>query len=249
MLRLTVLLVLAAGAAGAATVDEALELAREVSAGAAAAQQRIDDLDDERRRLLAEAARLEADAAAAEVHNRRLRAALARQQEQIEALRGQLRDGVETRAGIVPLMLAMVDALERFVDADLPFLRDERRARIDALRADLRRAELTLGDKYRRLVDAYLAEIEYGHTLGVAWQQIDTDGGPRQVRVLRVGRTSLFALTPDRRSAAVYDAVARRWRSLGRGEVAAVRRALLVVAGETAPALLRLPLSAPGDPT
>src|SRR3546814_6970753 len=84
----------------------------------------------------------------------------------------------------MPLMLRMTDSLEKFVALDLPFLHNERQARIDNLKQALGDPQVNAGEKFRRILEAYQIEVDYGRTLGV--ERIDIDG--RSMDVLRVGR-------------------------------------------------------------
>ena len=65
----------------------------------------------------------------------------------------------------MPLMSRMIGALEEFVEVDVPFLIDERRRRVGNLLDIMGRADVTVAEKYRRLVEAYQIENEYGRTI------------------------------------------------------------------------------------
>src|SRR3546814_3064625 len=79
----------------------------------------------------------------------------------------------------MPLMLRMTDSLEKFVALDLPFLHNERQARIDNLKQALGDPQVNAGEKFRRILEAYQIEVDYGRTLGV--ERIDIDGSSMDV--------------------------------------------------------------------
>src|SRR3546814_5610422 len=107
----------------------------------------------------------------------------------------------------MPLMLRMTDSLEKFVALDLPFLHNERQARIDNLKQALGDPQVNAGEKFRRILEAYQIEVDNGRTLGV--ERIDIDGS--SMDVLRVGRIGLYALTPDGSSPKMWDVQTHEW--------------------------------------
>ena len=62
-------------------------------------------------------------------------------------------------------MERMINGLETFVSLDLPFLIDEREQRISTLRTLLLASDITVSEKFRRVLEAYQIEIEYGRTI------------------------------------------------------------------------------------
>ena len=62
-------------------------------------------------------------------------------------------------------MLKMIEVMSLFVELDLPFLPEERQTRIIQLQTLMERADVTLAEKYRRILEAYQVETEYGRTI------------------------------------------------------------------------------------
>jgi hypothetical protein len=103
---------------------------------------------------------------------------------------------------------------ERFVENDLPFLADEREQRLESLRGELARPEVTGAEKLRRLLEAMQVETEYGKVVAVDQDEITVDGEPLFVDVLRVGRVSLFWRTPDGEKVGTFDRGTWEWVEL-----------------------------------
>jgi len=103
---------------------------------------------------------------------------------------------------------------ERFVESDLPFLADERELRLESLRDELARPEVTGAEKLRRLLEAMQVETEYGKAVAVDQDEISVDGEPLFVDVLRVGRVSLFWRTPDGEKVGTFDRGTWEWVEL-----------------------------------
>ena len=77
----------------------------------------------------------------------------------------QLGEIETTSREALPMMQKMVATLDEFVKLDMPFLPEERTNRIAALKDMMTRADVSVSEKYRRIVEAYQIEIEYGRTI------------------------------------------------------------------------------------
>ena len=143
---------------------------------------------------------------------------------------------------LTPLMLRMLDSIDKFVTLDLPFLKQERRERIENLKRLMADPEATSAERYRRLLEAYQIEIDYGRSLGVERAQIGTEGTAREVDVLRIGRASLFYLTLDGEEAGRWDAATKNWQPLENEWRASVKKGLRIAREISAPDVLHLPM-------
>ena len=230
----------------AAEVEPVLRVQEAAQAQAAQSQQRVDALDDESRRLLEEYRHLLAERERLARYNDQVARLVRNQERERLSLEGQLEELAVTRREILPLMEEMAETLAEVVEADLPFLPLERRARVTAVRALLDDPEASLADRYRRLLEAYLVEAGYGRTLEVRERTIELDGAARTVEVLRVGRLALFYRSLDGREVGRWDASARRWVRLPEELREGLDQAFAVARKQAAPELLLLPLPAPG---
>jgi len=87
-------------------------------------------------------------------YGEQLAAQVRSQTEEIEFVKQQLVEIETTAREVLPLMQKMLDTLERFVKLDLPFQLEERRRRVASLRESMDRADVTISEKYRRIVEA-----------------------------------------------------------------------------------------------
>lgn len=244
MTRWSVAAVLAAavGVAGAQgdPVGQALNTAEQAQRAAAASQTRVDQLDDQTRALLERFRAASWQAQQLTVYADQLEEIATRQAEEKQSLQRQIEAMQRTEAELLPLMLRMLDTLNRFVEMDLPFLATERRERLDNLERLMSDPEATLAEKYRRLLEAYQIEVDYGRGLGA--ERAEVDG--RVVDQLRVGRLALFALTLEADRAWRWDAESGQWVDADSGLARSIRQGLRM-ARDTAPAgLLVLPVAA-----
>ena len=149
---------------------------------------------------------------------------------------------------ITPLMVRMIDGLQQFVDLDLPFLLDERTARIDQLISLMDRADVAVSEKFNVVLRAYQIENEYGRTMEAYDDTINVDGIDRKVDVLKMGRISLVYQTPDGEETGMYNPVSRRWERLDDDYKAAVQNGLRMARQQLSVDMLSLPVVGPGAP-
>jgi hypothetical protein len=109
------------------------------------------------------------------------------------------------------------------------------------------RADVTLAEKYRRILEAYQIELDYSRTLEVYADEIEADGVSRTVDVLRVGRAGLYYQTLDRQDAAYWDHQQKAWTPASTAERRAIQRGLRIASQQLAPELLELPLAVASD--
>jgi hypothetical protein len=236
------LTVLVAGATAQVEVADVVGVAEEFQEEAVAAQGRVEALDDEVVALLAEyngeLERIED----LETYNDNMRGLLDSQAEEKAELHRGLDELEVVRQTLVPLMVEMVDVLDRFVHIDQPMLRDERLARVERVRDNLTRSDVEISEKYRRIVEAYQIEAEYGQSIEAYEGPISLDGRDLTVDFLRVGRVGLFYLTLDRAGAGVWDRADGRWVPLDGRYVDAVDYAVRLARKQAPPDLVDLPL-------
>jgi hypothetical protein len=182
-------------------------------------------------------AELMRDVASFEKYNTRMQQFVKTQQEDIASLTQQVTDLDMTAAEMGPLLQKMYDSLVEFVAGDLPFLRDERQQRMDRL-SDLMSQEGAIAEKYRRLLEAYQVELEYGRTMSAYKGTLD-DG--RDADFLHLGRVSLMYRTTDGTESGYWDAQKAAWVADSR-YARVINEALGIAQERTAPDLITVPV-------
>jgi len=206
-------------------------------------QQKVDALYEQKREALYEMRGLNAEIEQLEVYNRQLREIIANQEKQIDSLNNQISEIETTQQGIMPLMERMLNGLEQFIQLDLPFLLNEREQRIATLRSLLLASDVTVSEKFRRVLEAYQIEIEYGRTIE-SYRETGLDGVT--VDILRIGRNALFSLTLDQQYAKAFDKHDRKWVDLDDGYVRSIKQGVAIARKQAAPSLLELPVQLSG---
>lgn len=229
----------------AGALDQAIDEQVQTDTAAQRTQQQIDSLDDETRELLAEYRSVLNQKESLAAYNSQLEQLVSSQQEELESVQSQLANIDTTQRDIVPLMLKMVDVLDQFVELDTPFLPEERSSRIEQLKTMMSRADVNLSEKFRRILEAYQVETEYGRTLEAYQGELETAETSRTVDFLRVGRVGLYYLTLDQREAGMWDQESKSWQQLPRDSVQSVIQGLKVARKQLPPDLLTLPVKTP----
>jgi hypothetical protein len=187
-----------------------------------------------------------ADAESLERFNRQLEEQVRSQEQEIASIEEQLARIEITRREVEPLMQRMVETLARFVELDVPFLIEERMARVQRLRDMMPRADIAISEKYRQIMDAYRAELEYGRTVEAYSGRIGTGADARTVEFARLGRVSLMYRTIDGQETGYWDARQKTW-VVDNSYADAVEEALRVARRQGPQELLTVPVPAPQE--
>ena len=210
----------------------------------ASVQKKIDEISDQTDELLGKYRTTLKQIDSIRIYNSQMRELITSQEAELASLQEQL-DKIEVVGrAVMPLMLKMIDAYESLVELDLPFLLDERRGRVAELRALMRRSDVTSAEKYRRIMEAYQIENEYGRTIEAYRSTLDLEGREATVDFLRFGRIALVYQTPDGTEAGVWNQETKSWEPLDARYRGAIKDGLRIARKQAAPDLIRLPLPA-----
>ena len=229
-----------------AQLNQTLQAQTEVDRAAAQAQQEIDSIRDRTLDAAGRYAQAMTEAESYEKYNEQLSAQVQSQGEEIQSIQQQLVDIETTNREVQPLMDKMVRALDQFVALDVPFLIEERTARVDNLKDIMARSDVTISEKYRLILEAYQIELEYGRTLDSYEGVLDAGDSRRTVEFVRLGRISLMYRTLDGSETGYWDAAQKQW-VVDDSYAEAVEQAIRVANQDGAPELLTVPVPAPQE--
>lgn len=173
-------------------------------------------------------------------------------QDQIRAqgvARNEIQSSIQGSQGlgqqIGGMLKPMVDALDRFVKADLPFHMNDRVTSVNNLKNLLNGSGASNSAIFRSIMDIYTVELEYGNSYESYKATQEVNGNQVEVDMLRVGRLALYYQTADQSYSAMWDPTNKSWKDLPSSANRDIRLAIKVASKSTAPELLSLPLAAP----
>jgi acetolactate synthase small subunit len=146
---------------------------------------------------------------------------------------------------IQPLIFRMLDSLEQFVALDKPFALEERQERIAMLRNNQDRADISVSEKFRQVLEAYKIESAYGSTIEAYKATLNIDSQDREVNILRVGRISLMYQTTDAQSSGYWDAGQKSWVALDSSYNGSILKGLRIARDEASKDIITMPIQAP----
>lgn len=223
----------------AASLSDVIKAGESFMVAQADSQKRVDTLAEQGRDLSNDYRTTLREAEGLKLYLQQLRAQLKSQEEEMAVIRQESSELERTNIEILPLMQRMLGSLDQFVQLDVPFLKEERVGRIARLNEMMPRADVTVSEKYRRIVEAYQIEMEYGRTIE-AYRGKLVD---KEVDFLRVGRVGLFYQTPDGQETGYWDRDKKDWTADG-GYAEGVAEGLKVAKKQTSPNLLIVPIQA-----
>lgn len=220
-------------------VDEAAK----INESAAKSQEKINGITDQIDSKLQQFKTLMKEIEGLEVYNTQLRKQINSQENEMADLNAAIDEVSVVERQITPLMMRMIDGLEQFVALDVPFLPEERSNRVADLRAMMDRADVAASEKFRRVMEAFQVEMDYGRTME-AYSGIHTiNGQERDVEFLRLGRTALMYQTRDASMQGVWNKQTRQWEELDSGYRTQITKGLRMAKKQLAPDLLMLPVA------
>ena len=211
-----------------------------INKAASSSQKRVTSLAQQTNDLLAEYRAVVRETESLKIYNDNLERVVMDQRAEVVSINQQLAGLEATNRGIVPLMLEMIDTLDKIVENDMPFRLEERRARVIRLRNMMDQADVTASEKYRRVMEAYQGEMEFGRTTESYAEALPTTG--QTVDFLRVGRTLLVYQSSDQVTTGWFNPSTRAYEDLPAKYRLEVKEGLAIAKNEKAPNLVMLPV-------
>lgn len=195
-------------------LQDSIRLQSKAGHQAAKSQQQVDQLYDENQRLLEQYRSINSELRSLQQYDGHLQKMVSAQEQKITSLQQQMEEIDVTHREVIPLMARMMETLEQFIALDAPFLLDERRQRVAKLKKLLDQPDVSVAEKYRRVMEAYQVEAEYGRTMEAYPGSLQQSGQEKMVDFLRVGRLGLIYRSLDGHEMGFWNTSSRSWKSL-----------------------------------
>ena len=226
-------------------LQDSIRLQAEVGREAAQSQEKVNQLHDETQRLLAEHRSLSGELKSLQQYNDHLQKMVSEQEKQLSSLRQQMGEINVTHREVIPLMARMVATLEQFIELDMPFLLDERRQRTAELNKLLDQPDVSVAEKYRRVMEAYQVEVEYGRSMEVYAGSLQQGDREKTVEFLRVGRLGLIYRSLEGREIGFWNPSTQSWRTQAEDYQRSIALGYRMARKQVTPDFLKLPVPAP----
>ena len=223
-------------------IDEALDVQVDSSNLSAQAQSDIEKLDEVSKKLYFEYKDTLNEYKSLKNYDDQLSKIIDSQLIEIKSINEQLDSLDDINIDILPLLKRMIDALRLFIEVDIPFLLDERVARVNNLDELILRSDVTTAEKYRKVFEAYQIESDFGKTIENYSSYITLDNQEIAVDYFRLGRLGLFYRTPDGDETGYWDSSREIWIHVGNDLDKDIKSALDISNRQAPPNFISLPL-------
>jgi hypothetical protein len=166
-------------------------------------------------------------------YNALLERQIATQERQLVDLQAAIEAVPSLERQVPPLIERMVEGLEQFIALDIPFLVNERNDRLATLQTLVENADVSDAEKFRRVLEAWEIENEYGRDVSAYTGTLNIDGVDTQVDFLRVGRIG------------AWDPREGQFVALGSQHRNSIRQAIRMARNSVAPDIVLLPITPP----
>ncbi|WP_290652826.1 DUF3450 domain-containing protein [Idiomarina sp.] len=225
-------------------LEPVVENAAQINQSARQSQLTVDTIAESMQERLQQYKQIMKEIDGLQVYTQQLQQQVGSQQQEMDDLNQSLDQVSIVERQVSPLMTRMIDALETFVELDVPFLEKERADRLAGLNDLMQRANVEVSEKFRRVMEAYQIEAEYGRNIEAYSAEHSVNGQLQDVTFLRIGRLALIYKTRDGQQLGIWDQQAREWKPLDNSHLIAVDQAISIARKQKAPDMLMLPLLA-----
>ena len=241
---LTLIFAVSFSSAYANKLDTARAVENKTNAVSASSQKKIDKSSQTTISLKAEIEQLQEEVNNLEVYRNHLAALIDNQSQEVNSLNLQMEEIKHTRQGIVPLMYRMIAGLTSIVENDRPIKRKQREERVAKLQIMMNQANVSDAEKYRRILEAYQIEMDYGIKLGVYQGQVDLSPLLSiEADILYLGRISLIARNLNQDQFWAWNDSVNKWQVLDPSVKPELDKAFDIASKIISPSLIYLPVS------
>lgn len=231
------------GTVQAQVLNSTVNKESQINKSSASSQKRVTGLAQQTTDLITEFRSVVRETESLQIYNDQLEKVVMDQRAEVVSINNQLEGLEATNRGVVPLMLEMIETLGKMIESDMPFRLEERRTRVEKLSLMMDQADVTTSEKYRRIMEAYQGELEYGRTTESYPEALATTG--QTVDFLRVGRTLLVYQTSDQETTGWFNPTTRAYEELPARYRLEVKEGISIAKNEKAPNLVVLPVPGP----
>ncbi|QOL25421.1 DUF3450 domain-containing protein [Thalassotalea sp. LPB0316] len=234
---------LSLNAAQSTDVQDVVKAGQKINQSAEKSQHKIDKISDQIQTKLQQFKTVNKEIDGLNVYNVQMQKQIDNQLAELADIANSMEQVSIIERQISPLMARMISTLEAFVALDVPFLPEERAQRLASLNSMMERADIAVSEKFRRVLEAYQIEVDYGRTIEAYSGLLTIDGQEQNVEFLRIGRVSFLYQTRDGSNLGLWNAESKSWEALPASYRSDLNKAFRIARKQLAPDLVIVPLN------
>ena len=223
-------------------LNDVQKVGQQTQKAAQKSQEKIDNIFGQTQELIGEYRSVVDETELLKVYNDHVERLVMDQRAGIESFDRQIGTIEKTKQDVVPLMYRMIDTLEQFIKADVPFDTETRMGRVEKLRGLLSNSKVTTSEKFRQVLDAYTIETGYSSGIAASQGSLEINGKNINVDFARLGRIAYVAQSFDMKHAWVWNNDSKQWDELGEEYLKPIKDMIRIARNQAAPDLVALPI-------
>ena len=224
-------------------LDNVVAAGQQINQSAAQSQQKINKIADQIQSKLQQFKTVNKEIDGLNVYNDQMQKQVENQLSELAQLSESMEQVSIIERQISPLMARMIETLDAFISLDVPFLPEERSKRLASLKSMMERADIAVSEKFRRVLEAYQVEVDYGRTIEAYPDTLSLNGSDMDVDFLRIGRVAFIYQTRDGSGIGLWNKNTGSWETLDASYRTNINKALRIARKQLAPDLVIVPMN------
>ena len=223
-------------------VDQTLNTQVDANIPGVVAQKEIDNLDEKAKKLYYEFKDTVSEYEGLKRYDDQLEKIVFSQEDEIQNILKQIDSLDNVNKEILPFLKETVDSLRKFINLDMPFLRESRLSRIDDLDSIILQSNVTTAEKFRKVFEAYQLEAGFGNTIETYPGFIDLDNQTITVDYFRIGRLGWYYRSANGKETGYWNKYSENWIHTNGKLNDEIKLALDIANRQTPPNFITLPV-------
>jgi len=241
---LTLTALFMAGNALAGPYDQSVKIEKQINKDTISAQKKVDRFAEQAIDMNAEYKSTLQLIDSLRIYNNQLELLIKSQEAEMVSINREMDTIDATERGAIPLMNEMIASIDSFIQVDIPFKKEKRQERVNKLKNYMIRADIPNSEKYRKILEAYQAEIGYGESIDAYEASIGSGADEVRVDFLQVGRVALVYLTLDGKSAGFWNIEKKKFEALDDSYIRSIEQGIKMANKQATMNLIELPIPA-----
>ena len=162
--------------------------------------------------------------------------------QRISTKKQELADIMTIEQEMDPFLNQLDLRIKTLPETGLPFLIKERKTRISHLDTILHDPDISISEKYRKVLETLQIEAEFGVTIETYQDMIKQNGQQLLVNILRLGRLGLYYVNLDESGCGFYNIADKGWQQLDKKYIHSLQTAVAIASKRQPAEFINIPL-------